>query len=101
LRLTPKSLEGCYSERRRCVGEGEEALLWVDLGDVVDADQDSRPPEQAGTNLEHFGLVRRFPVANTGDTADPLGRRLDEEALAAAQLVAAVVARAGRVVPLV
>ena len=72
-----------------------------DVGDVVDADEDPGSPEQAGSDLERFGLVCRFSVADAGDAADPFGRGFDEEALAAAEPVAAVVAGAGRAVPLV
>ena len=85
-------LRGCYLERARWVGEGEETLLGVDLGDVVDADQESRAPEHAGADLEHFGFVCRFSVADAGDAADPFGRGFDEEAFAAAEPVTAVVA---------
>ena len=35
-------------------------MLRVDVDDVVDADQEPCPPEEAGTNLERFGFVRRF-----------------------------------------
>jgi hypothetical protein len=68
-----------YSEWGRWVGEGEEALLWVDFGDVVDADQAPRSPEQASADFEGFGLVCCFAVADAGDAADPFGRGLDEK----------------------
>jgi len=74
-------------------------LLWVDLGDVVDADYEPLAPEQTSPNFEPFGLVRRFSVADAGYAADLFGRGLYEETLATAKPVGVVVARAGRVVP--
>jgi hypothetical protein len=59
-----------YSERARWVGEGEEALLWVDLGDFVDADQEPRSPEHASADFECLGLVRSSAVADAGDAAE-------------------------------
>jgi hypothetical protein len=64
-------------------------LLGIDLGDVVDTDQEPRSPEQASADFECFGLVCCFAVADAGDAADPFGRGLDEKALAAAKPVAA------------
>src|SRR4029450_3896977 len=90
----------CYSLAAWGVG-WQDALLGIDLGDVVDTDQEPRSPEQASADFECFGLVCCFAVADAGDAADPFGRGLDEKALAAAEPVAAVVARAGRVAPLV
>ena len=72
-------------ERAGCVGEGESALLGVDVDDVMDADQEPRSPEEAGGDLERFGFVCCFSVADAGDAADPFGRGLDKEALAAAE----------------
>ena len=88
--------QGFRSERAGWIGETEEALFWVDLGDVVDADQEPRSPEQTGADFENCWLVGRFSVADAGDAADPFGRGLDEKAFAAAQPVGAVVARAKR-----
>src|SRR4051812_45092431 len=52
-------------KRRRATGGSDEAsLLRVDLGDVVDADQEPRAPEHAGPGLERFGFVCRFSVAD-------------------------------------
>ena len=58
LAICPQSFAGRYSEGgARWVGEAEDTLLWVDLGDVVDADQEPRSPEQTGADFERFGFV--------------------------------------------
>jgi hypothetical protein len=51
------SISRAYSDRAGWVGEGEDASLWVDFGDVIDADQEPRSPEQAGPDFECFGFV--------------------------------------------
>jgi hypothetical protein len=39
-------------------------LLGVDLGDIVDADQQPRSPEQPGADFQCFGFVCCFAVAD-------------------------------------
>lgn len=81
-----------FGGRAGWVSEGEAALLWVDLSDVVDADHEAFSPEQTRPNFELFGLVRRLSVADAADAADPSRRGFNEEALAAAEPIAVAVA---------
>jgi hypothetical protein len=52
------------SPRAGWVGECKAALLGVDLGDIVDADQQPRSPEQPGADFQCFGFVCCFAVAD-------------------------------------
>jgi hypothetical protein len=77
-------------ERAGWVREGQAALLRVDLGDVLDADQEPCSTEQAGADFDCLGFVCRFSVADAGDAADPFGRGLEEKALATTEPIGAV-----------
>jgi hypothetical protein len=74
------------------IGQDDPSLLGSNPGDLVDADQQQRPAEQACPHLEHLRLVRALTVADTHNPPDPSRWRRREEALAAAKPVPAPVA---------
>jgi NAD(P)-dependent dehydrogenase (short-subunit alcohol dehydrogenase family) len=79
------------------ISEDDPTFFGNDLGHLVDADEQERPPEEARPHLQYLGLVRALSVADPGNAPDPPRRRLDQEALAAAKPVLAPVARATRI----
>ena len=71
-------------------------LVAEDAVDLLDRDQEQLPPERPRADLEQIGTVDTGAEAKPLDDADPSRRRVDLEALAAAEPEVAVERLLGR-----
>jgi len=75
--------EAAFDRRRRA--QGDPLLARVDVGDLFGGDDEEVPTQASGSHRECVRSVGARLVAQVLDTADVSLRRVDAEALAAAQ----------------